>query len=202
MNMKLTYGILVVVGSVCAMTPPPGNVGNFWVDASGNAELEVSYAMPIKTTGSDNKIVESVKQTPFTVKLGNLATFSMTPKDVTQKIQQGLAQKFKTMNDQDLLKQTGSATFGRDANKWVITLDDKPFDSYTKDAVLSNDINKMKTAYTKGLQAKYVETSTPSTSPVTPSTPQAPVPQVTPGKPVVQGPSQPAPAPQGAPVFK
>lgn len=191
--MKLLYGIfgaLLSVGGTHIMAMVPAKVGNFWLDAGEHAQLVVSYTIPIKIMDADHKIIESSKKQDFNINLGKLSAFALSPKEMTEKIQDGLSKKFKDMPDQELIKQTGSATFGRDASKWVITLDDKPFESYAKDAVVVNDVKKMETIYAKGVQAKYVE------APVQPAQPQpaiAPTPVLPAGAPLVQAPMTPAP---------
>lgn len=150
--------------------------GSFQVNAAGQAQLIVHYTVPVKTVGVDGKVVDSVKKEDFIVNLGNLSTFSLSPKEIAQKVEDGLSQKFKNMSDQQLLTQTGLATFGRNGSKWALLLDDKPFESYAKETILVKDANKMKDIYSKGLNAKYTDDA-PILNAATPIMPtQAPAP--------------------------
>lgn len=163
--------------------PAPQNVtpatpaGGFKVDASGNAQLVVNYTVPVKTVGVDGKVIESTKTEDFVVNLGKLENFKLTPKEVAQKVKDGLSQKFKAMSDQDLLTRTGFASFGRDGDKWAIVLDERPFESYPKETVLVNSGDKMKDIYAKGLRATFTpapqvspQMSSPASAPAQPGT--------------------------------
>lgn len=158
---KKTFLTLFIMGSLPMFAQ---DTASFSMDASGNAQLIVIYPTLIKTSGTDG--VSTFKKEKFTVKLGNLAIFPLSPQEVAQRIKDALVKKFKSMNDKDLLAHAGSSTFGRDVSKWSITLGGQPFESFSKSTALVNDVNKMKELYSKGLEAKYAENVVTPLSPM------------------------------------